>query len=161
MATGQTRRWTGVVLMVGFFTLGMGGCGGSDSNPLSGLLGVEMTFDPAEATATASEVEGFEWSVVYQVTLQETGGEIGGVVTRFNVIVYEANGGAPGVEVESAESTVNAPNTRLAPGGTVQAALETRYSLVNGGKAAFIDVTAFINDDAGLTGDITRRLTVQ
>ena len=160
MATGQTRRWTGVVLMVGFFTLGMGGCGGN-SNPLSGLLRVEMTFVPAEGTAAPSEVEGFEWSVVYQVTLQETGGEMGGSVTRFNVIVYEAEGDEPGVESESAASAVDMPNTRLGPGGTLQAALETRYSLVNGGKAAFIDVTAFINDNAGLTGDLTRRLTVR
>ncbi|MCG6926359.1 MAG: hypothetical protein LJF30_13745 [Acidobacteria bacterium] len=160
MATGQTRRWTGVVLMVCFFTLGMGGCGG-DPNPLSGLLGVAMTFDPAEATATASEVEGSQWSVAYQVTLQETRGEIGGVVTRFNVIVYEASGGAPGVEAESAQSAVNIPSTRLDPGGRVQAVLETHYSLVNGGRAAFIDVTAFIDDDAGLTGDVTSRLTVR
>jgi hypothetical protein len=149
-----------LVLVVGVTTLGMGGCGG-ESNPLSGLLEVEMTFDPLVATATASEVEGFEWSVVYQVTLRETRGEIGGSVTRFNVVVYEAEGDQPGVEAESADSAVNVPTTRLGPGGTLQAAFETRYSLVNGGRGAFIDVTAFVDDDAGLTGDITSRLTVQ
>jgi len=86
---------------------------------------------------------------------------MGGSVTGLKVIVYEAEGDEPGVESESAESEVNMPSTRLGPGGTLQAASETRYSLVNGGKAAFIDVIAFIDDDAGLTGDITRRLTVQ
>jgi hypothetical protein len=70
MATVQTRRQRGLVLMMGIATLGTAGCGGG-SSPLSGILGIEMTFVPVEVTATASEVEGFEWSVVYQVTLRE------------------------------------------------------------------------------------------
>jgi hypothetical protein len=131
------------------------------ATPLNGLLDVEMSFVPAQAMAVASDEDGFEWRAPYQVTLREANGDIGGTVTGFNVTVYEAAGGQAGAEAAAADSRVQLPGNRIGAGGSLDATFETYYTLANGQKAAFVDVVAFIVDDAGLGGQVTKRLTVQ
>ena len=108
-----------------------------------------------------SQGEEFDYSVSFDVTLLDSGG-VGGDLISAAAQVLESSDGVIIVSDEDPAFQVNlsTSTTRWEANGSVTLAYEILYRLPGRGSEAIIDVTIIVVDDAGLSLEATDRIDV-